>query len=811
MTELDIQEKDLQKAELFLETYLSERFPEADFSRGTALRDHTIGAIATVYALLMKEATNIRNATSLRLVANIEDDNEFTQAVENLVDSWFIRRKPGRRVRGTVLVHFTQRHSGRIPSLARFTRRAGVSFMLDDSRAMVYSENDMSPRINAQGEVSSYVLRVPVVAENVGVNYEISEGEFANITPFSPYIQYAENVSAFTGARNPESPEDLIDRAPDALTKRDLSSNRSIRAVLRDEFTAIDRVVVQGMGDEAMRRDLFKDPNAYYQVHLGGHTDAYVSTPVRRDRVYEAEVGGQFTDPRGSVRMFRDATVDDWRALATPGDILQIHNAAASEPRLYKIVKVSRHYLEVHKRQPFPDARPIPLRNQASFTAVRVIDSETVRCVNAQFSERDVGHFIRLNGSTKGNNGTYRIVEVDTENDRVVVADGGLTIEESASLSLKMYRHIVEYSIGDIGPEYTSKVSPRMTGEFSQVYQEDGRVLLPSEPVYRIKEVSILSPDAPGADPITGRITFGTRVNRPVEAKYSGGREYRVVCDEPEVAPSMHQKMVLDLKFSPEKTGRGATLDTHPDGALLTTLDAAFDADDQGKLIHIRNAAYPENRGDFRLVEVINTEEAVISHTADTGWEPVPEARLKWGLHNARLFNDKTVRVVYDTVDQFDAINSFVQSRNNHIACANTLVKAFHPVYVSFDLDYHVRTDAESFLDHSEAVKFLTGFVNSFPETDTITVSDIVSAFYTEFNDVVSRVQMPLKLYYTLYAPDGRAIRYRTQDEVTIRGSHLVDSSSENRLEDALDLGVTEQTVRYIADESLIRVRQATQ
>lgn len=808
MSDIEISEKDLQDAEMFLESYLTERHPEADFSKGTSLRDHTISALASVYALFKKEASSVRNATSLRLVANIEDDLEFAQAVENLVENWFLRRKPGRRVRGNVVVHFSQRHSGSIPVQARFVKRAGVSFRLDGTRTLVYSENDMAPRVNAQGEIEAYVMRVPVVAENVGQRYEIEAGDFLSVTSFSPYLKLVENEAAFTGGRNPESPVELIDRASDALTKRDLSSNRSIRAVLRDEFTSIDRVVVQGMGDAAMRRDLFQDPNAYYQVHLGGHTDVYVSTPLRRDRVFETEVGGHFTDPGDTVRIFRDDNVLDWRTKVTVGDVIRIHNASASEPSRYKINRVTRHYLEVHKRQPFPGARPTPLRDHTSLSAVRILDTKTVRCVNAQFSDRDVGHYILISGSSRGNNGTYRITQVDPENDEVVIADEGLTPEDAASLRIKMYRDIVIYSIGDAGPHYDNKVTRRSTGSFSQVYQEDGRVILPPEPIYKIKEVSIVSPDTPGADPITGRINFSERVNRPVRAKYEGDREFRLICAEPEIVPSAKQRTVLDLRFSPERTGSNAKIDAHPEGALVTLPGADLTVGDVGKHVYIKNASYMPNRGDFLIHERVSTTEAVIKNPEDPDWSPIAEARLKWQIHNARLFNTKTVRVVYDTVSQFDAINSYVTSRDNHVTNANTLIKAFHPVYVSFDLDYYIRSDAESFLDTGEAIKFLAGYIGSFPETETLTVSDIVSNFYTEFRHIVSRVQMPLKLYYTLYAPDGRAIQYRTQDEVTIKPSHLVSSDAENRLEDAQELGVTEGTVRYLPDESLIRVRQ---
>lgn len=812
MASIDFSDEDREKAELFLENFLSDQIPEGDFSKGTSLRDHTIKAIASVYAVIKKEISNVKNANSLRQVSKIEDDREFTQAVENLVSNWFVQRRSGRKVRGTVTLHFSQPHDGRVPVSTRFTKQPGATFELQGDESLYYEASDLSPRVNSEGEITSYTISVPVIAEHVGTAYEVSEGRFVNVTDFSTFFIRAENETAFSGARDPESPEELLERVPESITKRDMSSNRSINAILRDEFTDIDRVLVQGMGDTAMRRDVLQDDSNYFNFHLGGHTDVYVSTPLREEVTFEAEVGSYFNDPRREVLLFEDEEVRDWRTMVSTGDILRVYNSSTSDPSRYRIERVTKHFLEVSDRQPFPSERPVELREGEVFSSVRVTSSNKIRCVNAQFDPVDVDAYVRVSGSNKGNDGTYHIESVDREKHTVSVREDVLTEEDAGSLRIELMDNVVDYSIGNAAGDYDNKLSRRRTGRFSNRYREVGRVALPNRPLYKIREVSISAPEDPEANPLTGRIEFEDRINTSLSGFNSFSNEYRLISRKPQWSPSSEQMMLLDLRPSEESKGNRGVIDSSEEGGIFEVEDPVFSEENSaGKSIFISHSSYEENRGELSIKEVLSSSEVRVDKPYKDAWSPHPESRVSWEYHDRGKFDGKTVRVVYDTVEQFDAINSFVRSTNNHIPCADTLVKAFHPVYLSFDLNYRVRENAEALLNEREAVNFITSYINDYPETEIITVSDLVSEFYSEYKSIVSKVRLPLKVYYTLHSPDGRVIRYKSEDDISINSSYLVGETEEDRLTDPKSLGVTEQTVRYIADETLIDVNRVNQ
>ena len=72
--EIEVSQTDVQDAQDFLETYLTEQVDEGNFQEGSALRDLAINAIAAVYAFLRGEADLMSKLQSLlRIKEEIAD------------------------------------------------------------------------------------------------------------------------------------------------------------------------------------------------------------------------------------------------------------------------------------------------------------------------------------------------------------------------------------------------------------------------------------------------------------------------------------------------------------------------------------------------------------------------------------------------------------------------------------------------------------------------------------------------------------------------------------------------------------------
>src|ERR1700745_922992 len=101
-TTVTIDPTDVANAGDFLEQFLSANDPAGDFTRGTPLRDHTIGALAAIFAFLRADAAQIRQLQSLNTVqaATGGDPTALRDAVVGILSNVFIDLKNGAKSRG---------------------------------------------------------------------------------------------------------------------------------------------------------------------------------------------------------------------------------------------------------------------------------------------------------------------------------------------------------------------------------------------------------------------------------------------------------------------------------------------------------------------------------------------------------------------------------------------------------------------------------------------------------------------------------------------------------------------------------------
>jgi len=360
MAVINVDDQDRKNAELFLEQFVKEQLPDADLSRGTALRDYVITAMALITAFLRKEVTNVQDRQSIRRILRMTPGVERDSAADDAVSNLFITRKNGVVARGVATIVLSREVDVVIRAVDRFTRVAAAEFKADILSDTVYSADDLLTVRDANGDILHYTLTVPLVAVSAGETGNIPPGLFVGYTLRNPYVLYVENTTAFSGGGEAESTDALLARAPVALTLRGMLTDRSARTVLQDEFDSVDKVVVAGYGDAEMQRDRFATPDGVGNLHRGGHEDIYISSTLLESRVYDAVLGGEAQDPRGSVTCFRDPLVGDFTALGTPvtvGMVLKVTNAQIGEGTHFIIREVYPEYLRVDVSNPFPEIR----------------------------------------------------------------------------------------------------------------------------------------------------------------------------------------------------------------------------------------------------------------------------------------------------------------------------------------------------------------------------------------------------------------------------------------------------------------------
>lgn len=186
-------------------------------------------------------------------------------------------------------------------------------------------------------------------------------------------------------------------------------------------------------------------------------------------------------------------------------------------------------------------------------------------------------------------------------------------------------------------------------------------------------------------------------------------------------------------------------------------------------------------------------------------------------------FTGLTLEVTYETVVGFSAISEYVSDDFNRTLGANPLVRAFHPVYLSFTLPYRPRIIPRNTLEVYSAAATLT------VDADRVERAVVDYVVATPFGsrpdtggigqaakdaDANIAATYPFTLNYSLLAPDGRVFRYATDDIVSVVPDGRTSSA---RLLNPGDFGlpatgyyaalarllqqqgVSDRTVRYLA------------
>lgn len=346
---------DVTTAANFLEQFLTDQVPDGDFSKGTALRDLTVNALAAVVAFLRADAAQIRQLQSLTSVqaATSGDETALSDAVTAILSNFFVARKNGTKARGIAVGHSTQKVDMFIPTNTTFTYSQNIVFVVDSTDTLFIPSRDLVPIIDATGAVLEYQFNIPLVAVTYGDAYNVNPDIFSGFDRFSPYVTRIDSVVAFTGGGGVESVTDLLARAPTAISVRNLINERSIAATLEDNYPDIESVLVIGMGEPEMQRDIVPTVAPNLRFHIGGAVDIYLRTALV-ETSYTRSVGGFFERPDGVVTMFRDASVTLTAVL--PGDVIRVTAGLPIVPSEFLVTSTDGTTLMVSERSAFPIA-----------------------------------------------------------------------------------------------------------------------------------------------------------------------------------------------------------------------------------------------------------------------------------------------------------------------------------------------------------------------------------------------------------------------------------------------------------------------
>jgi hypothetical protein len=292
---LEVQENEILEAELAAQQILKAAFPTMDLREGTALRDLSIRPNATLLSLINKALVFYFQNNSLSDV-----DNSTPQVfVDKLMSNWFLTRKTGIKAVINARLYFAKEKNINLYSDTFFSPDGTLKYFPTASLTFAGSQ------LVFESASNQYYLDVDLMAENSGVDYNITTGSLLYFSNFDPYFLHAEINYLRETAEDVETNTEFVSRATSAISTRNNINVPSINANLTDYFSALNEVMPIGFGDPEMVRDQIlvvvpgvTDP---VWIHHGGMVDVYSRTPVASSVVQLTTTGSGQINVTGAV------------------------------------------------------------------------------------------------------------------------------------------------------------------------------------------------------------------------------------------------------------------------------------------------------------------------------------------------------------------------------------------------------------------------------------------------------------------------------------------------------------------------------
>lgn len=271
-----------QDATNFLVQYLKDSQFEGDIENGTALYDLLIKPMSVLYSLFKYDVDKAYGYLSLNKAQELKAvlGSEYDTAIDSILSNWFVTRGIGDTTSGVVRVYFSK------PLTSLYIDKTAVftvnSVTLTPTTYKLYTSSDFTTFFNTVRNDNEYYLDIDVVS-TISTSTRIIPGDSVVGYVNSLFYLRSEVLVAFSVGYDPETSDAFIARTKDAITTREMVSEKAIRTVLLDAFPTVTRLHIAGFGDAAQNRDIVTVNNA--NIHIGNKLDIYVQAALAKKTI----------------------------------------------------------------------------------------------------------------------------------------------------------------------------------------------------------------------------------------------------------------------------------------------------------------------------------------------------------------------------------------------------------------------------------------------------------------------------------------------------------------------------------------------
>lgn len=280
--------------------------------------------------------------------------------------------------------------------------------------------------------------------------------------------------------------------------------------------------------------------------------------------------------------------------------------------------------------------------------------------------------------------------------------------------------------------------------------------------------------------------------------------------------PSYDDVVIEQAKGKTSKKMQRSGRITFPGGPLYEIQDVTIDdpadpdSDPEDNLVHlnVRSNTVPvtETAPDNEYQVVVHNPEA---HQSVQDYSEL----LVGTTTDLSKYDGKTCKVTYTTLNGFSDVSAYVLDLRRRVAAESPLVRAYHPAYISFTVEYSLSTQAVTDVSSDSVVDYLVKFINAFDPREILSINVIMDAMRKAFPSIGSIY--PFTLYYDVHIPDGRVIEFASTEKATVPWDVqelsdvcVSDITSYDGLDNPADLGLSDDVVQYIVLPDAVSVIQ---
>lgn len=266
----------IEDTKLRLEAFITENYPNIDTAPGTVFSELVIKMAAYLQNPIFNQLTELNQANAIAEVLSSTADT-YSSAIDAIASNYNTSRFAGRKSQGKLKVYLSGNSNIYINSGFIFLQPVIKLNYVVNSSYVITSNPTQANHIRLIQQGSLYYFIIPVEAENVGTEYQLSDKTKLSLgsgLTLNNFIE-AEAYGNFTSGLPIDTDKILISKFQQSLANKTLLSKYSILSKLKETFP-IQTLSIIGANDPEMTRS----KHNIFGLSTAGKVDVYIRSSL---------------------------------------------------------------------------------------------------------------------------------------------------------------------------------------------------------------------------------------------------------------------------------------------------------------------------------------------------------------------------------------------------------------------------------------------------------------------------------------------------------------------------------------------------